>query len=192
MVASGAGRTPNLLANIAFMNSYRLAALFQALLFLAPSASGAAPDNFVQWRNGLASSAQPTADWLKRARDNGYDIVVNLAPPQVQGSIREEGGLVGATGATYVNIPVDFGKPSAEDFRFFTEVLKASAARNVLVHCQVNMRGSSFTFLYRVIHENADAAQEWKKLTEIWTPEGVWRRFIEDTLRANGRTADLL
>jgi len=162
------------------------------MLLLAASASMAAsPDNLVKWRKGLASSAQPSSDWLKKTRDNGYDVVVNLAPPQVQGSIREEGGLVGATGASYVNIPVDFSKPTAEDFRFFTEVVKANASRNVLVHCQVNMRGSSFTFLYRVIHENADVAEEWKKVTTIGTPEGTWRRFIDETLRANGKQAEL-
>lgn len=114
----------------------------------------------MQWRKGLSSSAQPSAEWLKKVRDNGYEVVVNLAPPQVQGSIREEGGLVGATGATYVNIPVDFSKPTAEDFRF-------------------------------LIHENADVAEEWKKVTTIWTPEGTWRRFIDETLRANGKQAEL-
>lgn len=173
------------------MHAYRLAAPLLLALAFGASAAGT-PDNLVQWRKGLASSAQPSADWLRKARDNGYDMVVNLAPPQSQGSIREEGGLVGATGATYVNIPVDFKNPTPEDFRFFSEVLKANASRNVLVHCQVNLRGTSFTFLYRVIHENADAAEEWKKLTGIWTPDGVWRRFIEETLRANGKAADLL
>jgi protein tyrosine phosphatase (PTP) superfamily phosphohydrolase (DUF442 family) len=162
------------------------------LVFAFAASAAAAPDNLVQWRKGLASSAQPSAEWLKKTRDNGYDVVVNLAPPQVHGSIREEGGLVGAAGATYVNIPVDFGKPAAEDFRVFSEVLKANASRNLLVHCQVNLRGTSFTFLYRVIHENADVAQEWKKLTGIWNPDDVWRRFIEDTLRANGKQAELL
>jgi protein tyrosine phosphatase (PTP) superfamily phosphohydrolase (DUF442 family) len=162
------------------------------LLATASCAFAATPDNLGLWRKGLASSAQPAADWLRKARDNGYDVVVNLAPPQVQGSIREEGGLVGATGATYVNIPVDFRHPTPEDFRFFSEVIKANASRNVLVHCQVNLRGTSFTFLYRVVHENADVAEEWKKLTGIWTPDDVWRRFIEDTLRANGKQVDLL
>src|SRR4029078_3853499 len=143
--------------------SIRLRAFSILLLIACGAAAASAPDNLVQWRVGLASSAQPSSDWLKKARDHRYDLVVNLAPPQVQGSIREEGGLVGATGATYVNIPVDFSKPSAEDFRFFSEGGKANASRNGLVHCQVNMRGSSFTFLYRVIHENADITEEWKK-----------------------------
>src|SRR4051812_2687688 len=100
------------------MTPTRFAFSLSFLLILASSAVSAAPDNLVQWRKGLASSAQPTAEWLKKARENGYDVVVNLAPPQSQGSIREEGGLVAASGVTYVNIPVDFMHPSQEDFRF--------------------------------------------------------------------------
>ena len=171
----------------------RIVASFMAALAVSSAAlAGPNPDNFVQWRKGLASSAQPDANWLANARQNGYDVVVNLAPPQVRGSLREEGGLVGATGATYVNIPVDFNHPTAEDFRFFSEVLKANAGRNVLVHCQVNLRGSSFTFLYRVLGEDADVAEARAKLDSIWHPDAVWREFIETTLKAHGKSADLL
>ena len=154
-------------------------------------AAAAEPANFVQWRTGLASSAQPDRDWLAKVRDLKYDVVVNLAPPQSQGSLRDEGGIVGAAGATYVNIPVNWDAPTAEDFRFFSEVLKANAGRSVLVHCQVNMRGSSFTFLYRVIHENAPAAEARDKLIGVWMPNAVWRRFIEQTLAAHGKAVEI-
>ena len=164
-------------------------------LLLAASATLAhaqkMPDNFVQWRPGLASSAQPSAEWLSTVRRRNYDVVVNLAPPQVHGSLKEEGGIVAATGVVYVNIPVDFQRPSAEDFRVFAEVLKASAQRNVLVHCQVNMRGSAFTFLYRVINEGADVEEARKALLSVWVPEGVWRQFITDTLAAHGKAVEL-
>lgn len=150
------------------------------------------PDNYVQWRKGLASSAQPDKGWLRKAREKGFDVVVNLAPPQAHGSLPDEGGILGATGITYVNIPVDFQHPTAEDFRFFAEVLKANASRNVLVHCQVNLRGSSFTFLHRVLNEGAEMAEAREKLLGVWTPDRVWQRFIEETLKANGKSADLL
>ena len=150
------------------------------------------PDNFVTWREGLSSSAQPSAAWLGRVKELKYDVVVNLAPPQSQGSIANEGGIVGSTGVTYVNIPVDFRAPTPEDFRMFSEVLKANAHRNVLVHCQVNFRGSSFVFLYRVIHEGASEREALAKLTGIWSPEPVWKKFIEDVLRANGKTVEIL
>jgi protein tyrosine phosphatase (PTP) superfamily phosphohydrolase (DUF442 family) len=119
-------------------------------------------------------------------------VLINLAPPQSMGSIANEGGIVSSKGVKYVNIPVDFMRPTAEDFRFFTEVMKASAGHNVFVHCQANFRGSSFVFLYRVIHEDAPANETWKKLHGVWVPEPQWKRFIEETLKANGKTFELM
>lgn len=164
------------------------------VLALAATLAGAVdnPDNFVQWRPGLASSAQPSSAWLNKVREARYDVVINLAPPESHGSIMSEGGIVGSKGVMYVNIPGDFTKPSAEDFRVFSDVVRANAKRNVLVHCQVNMRASSFVFLYRVIHEGADVRESMAKLNSIWAPDGTWRKFIEDTLAANGKKAELL
>ena len=159
---------------------------------IAAGAAAQSPANFVTWRAGLSSSAQPSADWLAKVKENKYDLVVNLAPPQSHGSIGNEGGIVGSKGVTYVNIPVDFGKPTAEDFRLFAEVLKANRERSVFVHCQVNMRGTAFTFLYRVIHEGADPRETLAKLQSVWNPDGVWKRFIEETLAAHGKKVEIL
>ena len=139
----------------------------------------------------MHSSAQPSADWLAQVRDRGYDIVINLAPPQSHGSLRDEGGIVGSKGVAYVNIPVDFGKPTAEDFRLFAEVMKAARGRKVYVHCQVNMRGSAFVFLYRVIHEEAPIGETAIRMNGVWAPDRVWKKFIDDTLAASGRKAEV-
>lgn len=168
-------------------------ALRAALLAMALAAHAAdRPENFVQWREGLASSAQPKADWLARAGEQKYEVLVNLAPPQSHGSLVNEGAIVGAKGVKYVNIPVDFSRPTAEDFRFFSEVMKASAGRSVFVHCQANFRASSFVFLYRVVHEDAPVQETWAKLQSAWVPDRVWRRFVEETLKAHGKSAELL
>ncbi|HYC37865.1 MAG TPA: protein tyrosine phosphatase family protein [Usitatibacter sp.] len=147
-----------------------------------------APPNFVAWRDGLHSSAQPSAAWLAQVKKMGYDVVVNLAPPQSEGSLREEGGIVGASGVIYVNIPVDFGNPTAEDFRVFTEVMKASRGKKVFVHCQVNMRGSAFTFLYRVLHEGAPVGESARQMNGVWTPNPTWKEFIDGMLAAGGKS----
>ena len=149
------------------------------------------PDNFVQWRPGLASSAQPNSEYLKRARAQGYEVVINLAPPQSPGSIDNEGGIVGRQGVLYVNIPVNFTNPTPEDFRVFSDVMKSVAKKNVLVHCQVNLRGTSFTLLYRVIHEGAPMDESHAKLTSVWVPDPVWKKFIENVLAANGKAGEV-
>ena len=163
-----------------------------ALLLLAAGAALAAdrPDNFVQWRPGLASSAQPDERWLARTKEMGYDVVVDLMPPHMHGA--NEPRILASKGVAYVNIPVDFARPAAADFRRFAEVLRANKERNVLVHCMVNMRGSSFTFLYRVIHEGAPVNETLDKVYGVWTPDRVWKKFIEETLAANGKKAELM
>lgn len=149
------------------------------------------PQNLVEWRVGLTSAAQPDKDFLRKLRELRYEVVVNLAPPQSHGSIADEGGIVGSKGLMYVNIPVDFGKPTAEDFRLFTEVMKASRDKQVFVHCQANLRGTSFVFLYRVLHEGATQSEAGAKLGSVWVPDSVWKRFIEETLIANGKKPEL-
>ena len=174
------------------MKNLATAFLWLAALLQTLAASAQAPENLVHWRPGLDSSAQPSAEWLAKARDNRYDIVVNLAPPQSHGSIANEGGIVGSKGVSYVNIPVDFKHPTAEDFRFFTAVMQANTDRSVFVHCQVNLRGSSFVFLYRVIHEGAEPREALAKMQSVWTPDPVWRKFIEETLAAHGKKVEIL
>ena len=170
----------------------RLLAFAAVVLALGSPAALAAdiPENFVVWRPGLASSAQPTREWLANVKRN-YDVLINLAPPQVHGSLADEGGIVASKGVVYVNIPVNFDAPTAEDFRMFSEVMKASAGRSVFVHCQANFRGSSFVLLYRVIHEGADLSPTLAKLNGVWVPGPVWKKFIESTLAAAGKKAEI-
>jgi len=170
----------------------RRACIAFALGLCAGSLAADRPGNYVSWRPGLASASQPSAAWLAEVDAAKIDVVVNLAPPSVHGSIAEEGDIVRSRGVTYANIPVVFSKPTAEDFRRFSEVLAANKDRNVFVHCQVNLRGTAFTFLYRVIHEGADPRESMAKLTSIWAPDPVWKRFIEETLAANGKSAEIL
>ena len=174
------------------MTSLRSLFLFPALFLAASIAAAETPANLVNWRPGMASAAQPDKDWLGKVKEMSYDVVINLAPPQSEGSLGNEGGIVASKGVVYVNIPVDFGRPTAEDFRIFSEVMKAAKGRSVFVHCQANLRGSSFVFLYRVIHEGADPREALAKLHSVWAPDPVWKKFIEETLAANGKKMELL
>jgi uncharacterized protein (TIGR01244 family) len=150
------------------------------------------PANLVQWRPGLASSAQPDAAYLKRAKALGIDLVINLAPPEYQEAVAQEGAILASQGVAYLNIPVRFSNPTAEDFRFFSDVMKSAAKKNVLVHCQINLRGSSFSYLYRVIHEAAAEEEARGKLTGVWMPNPTWQKFIEGVLAAHGKKVEFL
>jgi protein tyrosine phosphatase (PTP) superfamily phosphohydrolase (DUF442 family) len=149
------------------------------------------PANFVRWRDGLASSAQPDRSWLALAKQKKYAMVVNLAPPQSEGSIETEAAIVGRQGLVYVNIPVDFDQPALRDFEFFSAVIKGAAGKNVLVHCQANFRGSSFVYLFRAIHEGVPARDAAAKLAGVWVPNPAWRKFIEDTMAHHEKKAEI-
>ena len=103
-----------------------------------------------------------------------------------------EGAILAAQGVVYLNIPVRFSNPVAEDFRLFSDVMKSVTTKNVLVHCQINLRGSSFSYLYRVIAESANENEARSKLTGVWMPNPTWKKFIEDVLAASGRKVEIL
>jgi hypothetical protein len=64
-------------------------------------------------------------------------------------------------------------------------VLNSQTAEKVLVHCQINMRGSLFTFLYRVVHEKVDPATALEKMTLVWVPADQWLEFAQMVLDRN-------
>jgi hypothetical protein len=60
----------------------------------------------------------------------------------------------------------------------------------VLVHCQMNMRASALTFLYRTIYAKEDPAKAWGDVKPLWTPTAQWADFISARLRARGIAFD--
>lgn len=148
--------------------------------------------NFVKVSDRIDTSGQPPKELLERFAIKKYDLVINLAPPLSKGSVLEEGGLIAQSGTKYVNIPVDWKNPTQQDFNFFSSVLSAKGSKKVLVHCQINMRGSLFTFLYRVIHEKIDPALAQEKMTLVWTPTGNWKNFAQILLNKHQIDYELL
>lgn len=166
----------------------RAAGLAAALLVLPALAALAqswpdAPPNLVQATPGIYTSGQPSATSLAGLKAQGFEAVVYLAPPTVGDAVPGEAKIVGGQGLVFVNIPIVFDNPTERDFETFVAVMKALAGRKVLVHCQVNLRASSLTFLYRVIVGRENPGEAWKSVETVWTPRGPWKRLIDDLLR---------
>ena len=53
----------------------------------------------------------------------------------------------------------------------------------VLVHCQVNMRASSMTFLYRVIIRKDPPEQAYEAVAGVWSPAGPWKALLVSQLK---------
>lgn len=150
-----------------------------ALLALATRTFAAEPIgvNYVAATERLHTSDQPTAETLAGLAEQGFGLVVNLAPPSNPGAVPNEGKLVAEHGPTYVNIPVDWQHPTYEDFALFSAVMDGARDRKVLVHCQLNMRASAFTFLYRVIHEGTPPEAALEAMRTVWLPRDQWAEF---------------
>jgi len=146
---------------------------------------GAIGVNYVAASERIHTAGQPNAATLATLAEQGFELVVNLAPPNNQGAVADEGKLVAEDGPTYVNIPVNWQKPTYEDFDLFSAVMNGARDRKVLVHCQLNMRASAFTFLYRVIHEHVPPEQAMEALRAVWIPRDQWATFTADVLKRN-------
>lgn len=128
----------------------------------------------------LATSGQIDYDEIPAIRQAGFDVVVNLAPARKERN-GEEGFRVTEQGMTYIQIPVDWEKPSLRDLDLFFDVMKANQDRKVYVHCFANMRVSAFVYLYRTMKLGVPEGQARADLAKIWDPatEPQWTRFIE-------------
>lgn len=127
----------------------------------------------------LLTSGQPTEAQFRHVKDAGYQTVINLAPHSAENALPDEAATLAALGLEYVHIPVDFQRPTEDDFRAFCEAMERVRDRKVHVHCAANMRVSAFVYRYRrdVLGEDAENAA--RDLHRIWEPFGVWRAFIE-------------
>jgi protein tyrosine phosphatase (PTP) superfamily phosphohydrolase (DUF442 family) len=170
--------------------------LVVAILLIASLADAQSPrldaPNLVEISPTLVTSGQPSADALGTLKSRGFEAVIYLAPLTVHDAVRDEPVIVTRQGLTFVNIPINFDKPTEADFDTFAGILQGLGTRKTLVHCQVNMRASTMVFLYRVIVLKEDPQEAYKAVSGVWVPEGAWRRLIEDELRKHKIAFELL
>jgi protein tyrosine phosphatase (PTP) superfamily phosphohydrolase (DUF442 family) len=165
---------------------------FASLLFVASLACAApsAPPNLTPIDAKLTTSGQPSAAWLATLKDQGYEAVIYLAPPTVDDAVRDEPLIVGKQGLVWINLPIRWGAPADADYDTFAALLTSLRGKKVLVHCQVNFRASTLTFLYRVLVEKVDPQVAWESVSKVWTPDGAWKKLMLSRLKAAGIAFD--
>jgi protein tyrosine phosphatase (PTP) superfamily phosphohydrolase (DUF442 family) len=141
--------------------------------------------NYREYSKTLSSSGQPNKEQLQEAWVESFQRVVYLAFSDHDTSLENEDRIVKELGMDYINIPVNWGSPTKNDFYLFAGALQREPDRKTLVHCQVNFRASSFSFLYRVIYQDVAVAEAKKDMNSVWTPNTVWTAFILDLLEEN-------
>lgn len=142
--------------------------------------------NFLLLDGRTGTAGQPSAGQFSDIGEAGFEVVINLAMPDSDNAIAEEGRLVAEQGMTYVHIPVDFESPRVTDYELFRSVMEGCRKRSVFVHCAANKRVSVFLYLYRT-GQGVSQAEAWRDVLTLWTPDPTWMDFI-----ARVREADSL
>ena len=133
--------------------------------------------NYIRVSDRLSSSGQPDAGGFRCIAAAGFATVINLAMPDSDKAIPEEGGIVTALGMVYHHIPVPFDEPKISHLTQFFELMDYLQNEKVWVHCVLNYRVSAFLYLYR----------RWKGMSEDeariavlpdWEPNATWRKFM--------------
>jgi protein tyrosine phosphatase (PTP) superfamily phosphohydrolase (DUF442 family) len=143
-------------------------------------------DNYLQYSPHFSSAGQPTAEQFKVVSKAGFERVVYLAFTDNKSAIDAEDRVVKSLGMDYLQIPVDFDHPTIDDFEDFAAVLNRDRNIRTLLHCQINLRASTFSFLYRVIYDDVPMPVAKNDLDSIWQPDEVWYRFIVEVLASHG------
>ena len=141
------------------------------------------PLNFHQSQPDIGTSGQPTPEELHWIADEGYEVVINLAMPESDNALPDEGSLVTRLGMTYIHLPVPFDEPGASHLRDFIAIMSALSHRRIWVHCVINARVSAFMYQYLTLARDVDPETASSPLLKRWRPkmEPAWRSFLEIT-----------
>ncbi len=143
-------------------------------------------DNYRQYSPYFSSSGQPSAGQLKALSEAGFERVIYTAFTDNKTAIKSEDRVVKSLDMDYLHIPVDFDRPKIGDFEDFAAVLNRDKNIRTLLHCQINLRASTFSFLYRVIYGGVPMLDAKSDLDAIWQPDKTWYRFIVEVLSKHG------
>jgi protein tyrosine phosphatase (PTP) superfamily phosphohydrolase (DUF442 family) len=134
----------------------------------------------------LVTAGQPDRASLQRLKAEGYAAVISLAPGDTRDAVPDQAAILASQGVEFVHIPIPWQAPEAKHLDAMATAMQRLKGKKVLVHCQMNMRASALTFLYRTVHEKEDPARAWGDVKALWTPTNQWAGFIDAQLKAHG------
>ena len=136
--------------------------------------------DYYQISDNLATSGQPTIEEFQAIEDAGYQVIINLAMSCSTNAIANEGAIVTDLGLVYVQIPVVWESPTAEDVMLFFQTMQAFSQKKVWVHCAKNMRVSCFIYFWQKHILKLPEIEARYPMNRIWQPTGVWQELIEE------------
>jgi len=138
--------------------------------------------NFYRVNENLATGGQPTAGQFSIIRDEGFEVVINLATADSPRALSNEAALLESLDLEYIHIPVNFAAPEINDLRRFNEAMRQNNNKKCFVHCALNWRVSAFIFLYRTLTGEVRPEEAMHDLHAVWQPDATWQAFIDSIL----------
>jgi protein tyrosine phosphatase (PTP) superfamily phosphohydrolase (DUF442 family) len=134
--------------------------------------------NYIAISETLASSGQPDETQFKAIAQAGFEVVINLAMPNSDNAIPEEGYIVAARKMIYAHLAVPFEAPKAHHLKSFFLLMEAFGEKKRWVHCALNYRVSAFLYQYfRIVHKQSPN-QAKKVMLSGWEPDAIWKEFM--------------
>jgi len=138
--------------------------------------------NYIKINELISTSGQPKIEEFDLIKNEGFEVVINLALCNASNAIENEDKIVTNLGMSYFHIPVDFENPKASDLKLFINVMQSLGANKVWVHCAKNYRVSAFMYVYhkyvlKTPFENIDLS-----IFNIWNPDKTWQELMKITL----------
>ncbi len=134
--------------------------------------------NVMQVTDRIASSGQPEANQFSSIAAANYRVVINLAMPDSDNAIPNEGNIVADYKMTYIHIPVPFESPNTEHLSLFIKIMSLFYNEKIWVHCAVNYRVSAFLYQYFRLSQGYSDAQAKKAMHPSWHPNKTWQQFM--------------
>ncbi len=136
--------------------------------------------NFVPLADGLGTSGQPSREQFAEIAEAGYGTVINLALPDSDHAIADEGAIVTGLGMRFAHLPVDFAAPTQEDVKLFLGIMRAVQFEAVWVHCVVNLRVSAFCYHYLRVVRGVSETEARSPILDKWAPQmsDEWKAIL--------------
>ena len=139
--------------------------------------------NFLAISDRLACAGQPDENQLAEIAARGFQVVINLGLSDGKYALPDEADLVSQLGLSYYHIPVLFDNPQIAEWQSFRSIMDQQQDKKVFVHCAANYRATAFTGLYLFGKSELTREELQAFIAQVWQPDPVWQRFIEDALR---------
>lgn len=135
--------------------------------------------NYIEVNELISTSGQPTSEQLKNLKDEGFEVIINLANYNSFNSLDNENKIVSELGMTYIHIPVDFDEPTVSDLKLFLNIMQSLGANKVLVHCDMNYRVTAFIYVLHKYILKTPFEQIDLSMFDEWTPNENYRELMK-------------